>query len=141
MNPVSRLCLTGSAGFDRKTIFRGVNPGARLYLKKEHSSFLSLHIMTRRVMLQSVAGPSPILQDSPLPSQKTWMDMISRLENEYGQQKKKKTWKSRSSKKKKTRRRRPTRAQKNTYQTMLLAMTTQPRRGKKTDSHRRHVAS
>ena len=87
--------------------------------------------MTRRVMLQSVAGPSPILQDAPPPSQKTWMDMMSRLENKY-RQRKKKTRKSRSSKKKKTRRRRPTRAQKKTYQTMLRSMTTKPQGGKKT---------
>ena len=87
--------------------------------------------MTRRVMLQSVVGPSPILQDAPLPSQKTWIDMMSRLQNKYSQQRKKITRKSRSSKKKKTRRR-PTKAKKQTYQSILRSMTTKPRRGKKT---------
>ena len=52
--------------------------------------------MARRVALQSVYGPiagrspTPILQNTPLPSQKTWMNMMSRLENKYGKQQKKK---------------------------------------------------
>ena len=44
--------------------------------------------MARRVMLQPAAGPSPLLQDAPLPSQKTWTDMMSRLIKKYGKRKK-----------------------------------------------------
>ena len=44
--------------------------------------------MARRVMLQPAAGPSPLLQNAPLPSQKTWTDMMSRLKKKYGKRKK-----------------------------------------------------
>ena len=45
--------------------------------------------MARRVMLQPAGGPSPLLQIAPLPSQKTWTDMMSRLKKKYGRPKKK----------------------------------------------------
>ena len=140
INSVSRPSLAASAGFDRKTIFRGVGASrsthapASAYRKGTFFIFF-LQIMTRRVMLQSVAGPSPILQDAPLPSQKTWMDMMSRLKNKY-RKRKKKTRKSRSSKKKKTWRRRPTRAQKTD-----AALHDNQTSTRKKDSNRRHVAS
>ena len=66
--------------------------------------------MARRMMLQPAAGPSPMLQNAPLPSQKTWTDMMSRLENKYGRRKKKT-------------KRRPNRAEKKAYQSKLRGMT------------------
>ena len=46
--------------------------------------------MARRVTFQPAIrpGPLPILQDAPLPSQKTWANMMSRLKNKYGRRKK-----------------------------------------------------
>ena len=46
--------------------------------------------MARRVTFQPAIrpGPLPILQDAPLPSQKTWENMMSRLKNKYGRRKK-----------------------------------------------------
>ena len=91
--------------------------------------------MTRRVMLQPAAGPSPILQDAPLPSQKTWLDMTSRLENKYGRSRKKEdTEKPLFQKDKDKASSSKQGGKKKTYQSMLRGMTLKPRRGKKTTS-------
>ena len=63
--------------------------------------------MTRRVALMPAPLEAPFgrLQSAPLPSQKTWMDMMERLEAKYGPQAErpsaKKKKKKRPSKKKK----------------------------------------
>ena len=57
--------------------------------------------MSRRVALMPVplAAPFGRMQTAPLPSQKTWMDMIKRLEAKYGPQAKRTKTKTRRKKK------------------------------------------
>ena len=108
--------------------------------KREQTSLTFLHTMARRVMLQPAAGPSPLLQNAPLqnaplPSQKTWTDMMSRLKKKYGPRKKK--TKRRAEKKAYQSKLRamtlPTKTEQKAYQARLRGMTLPARRGKKKD--------
>ena len=58
--------------------------------------------MSRRVALMPapLAAPFGRMQSAPLPSQKTWMDMMERLEAKYGPKKGKRNKKVRRKKKK-----------------------------------------
>ena len=78
--------------------------------------------MSRRVALMPapLAGPSaaPLgrMQSAPLPSQKTWMDMMERLEAKYGPKKGKKVKKVRKKKK------RPSKKAQRTFRAKLRGM-------------------
>ena len=82
--------------------------------------------MSRRVALMPapVAGPlaAPFgcMQSAPLPSQKTWMDMMERLEAKYGPKKGKRKKKVR--KKKKVKKKRPSKKAQRAFRAKLRGM-------------------
>ena len=83
--------------------------------------------MSRRVALMPapVAGPltAPFgrMQSAPLPSQKTWMDMMERLEAKYGPQAKRTKTKTRK-KKKKIKKKRPSKKAQRAFRAKLRGM-------------------
>ena len=84
--------------------------------------------MSRRVALMPapVAGPlaAPFgrMQSAPLPSQKTWMDMMERLEAKYGPQAKRTKTKRRRRKKKKVKKKRPSKKAQRAFRAKLRGM-------------------
>ena len=87
--------------------------------------------MSRRVALMPapVAGPlaAPFgrMQSAPLPSQKTWMDMMERLEAKYGPKKgkrKKRVKKVRKKKVKKVKKKRPSKKAQRAFRAKLRGM-------------------
>ena len=86
--------------------------------------------MSRRVALMPapLAGPSAApfgrMQSAPLPSQKTWMDMMERLEAKYGPQAKRtKTKRRRKKKKVKTvKKKRPSKKAQRAFRAKLRGM-------------------
>ena len=86
--------------------------------------------MSRRVALMPapLAGPSAApfgrMQSAPLPSQKTWMDMMERLEAKYGPQAKRtKTKRRRKKKKVKTvKKKRPSKTAQRAFRAKLRGM-------------------
>ena len=58
---------------------------------KTQPRHVALTSTPRRVAFTSapVPNPSPILKTKPLPSQKTWKNMITRLETKYSKKKEK----------------------------------------------------
>ena len=93
-------------------------------IKLKQTLILLIAIVSRRVAFQPVAAstPLPILQDQPLPSQATWMDMMSRLEAKHGPKRKRKSKKTKSKDKKTKKTKRPTKAEKKAYQAALKRM-------------------
>ena len=96
---------------------------------KTQPRHVALTSTPRRVAFTSapVPNPSPILKSKPLPSQKTWENMITRLETKYSKKEKKKKKKRRSSSKK----RKQSKAQKKAYQAKLRSMVKKPVRPRK----------
>ena len=86
--------------------------------------------MSRRVALMpaplagSLAAPFGRMQSAPLPSQKTWMDMMGRLEAKYGPQaKRSKTKRRRKKKKVKTvKKKRPSKKAQRAFRAKLRGM-------------------
>jgi len=85
--------------------------------------------MTRRVALMSAPLSAPFgrMQSGPLPSQKTWMDMMERLEAKYGPQAKRtKTKRKRKVKKaekvKKVKKKRPSKKAQRAFRANLRGM-------------------
>ena len=84
--------------------------------------------MSRRVALMPapVAGPlaAPFgrMQSAPLPSQKTWMDMMERLEAKYGPKKGKRKKKVRRKKVKKVKKKRPSKKAQRAFRAKLRGM-------------------
>ena len=85
--------------------------------------------MSRRVALMPapLAGPlaAPLgrMQSAPLPSQKTWMDMMGRLEAKYGPKKgKRKVKKVRKKKKRPTKKKRPSKKAQRAFRAKLRGM-------------------
>ena len=85
--------------------------------------------MTRRVALMSAPLSAPFgrMQSGPLPSQKTWMDMMERLEAKYGPQAKRtKTKRKRKVKKaekvKKVKKKRPSKKAQRAFRAKLRGM-------------------
>ena len=80
--------------------------------------------MTRRVTLM----PAPLaasfgrMQTAPLPSQKTWMDMMERLEAKYGSQAKRTKTKKRKKKVKKIKKKRPSKKAQRAFRAKLRGM-------------------
>ena len=76
--------------------------------------------MSRRVALMPapLAAPFGRMQSAPLPSQKTWMDMMERLEAKYGPQAKRTKTKRRRRRKKK----RPSKKAQRAFQAKLRGM-------------------
>ena len=83
--------------------------------------------MSRRVALMSapLAAPFGRMQTAPLPSQKTWMDMMERLEAKYGPQAKRTKAKTRRKKKKKVKtvkKKRPSKKAQRAFRARLRGM-------------------
>ena len=85
--------------------------------------------MSRRVALMPapLAGPSAApfgrMQSAPLPSQKTWMDMMGRLEAKYGPKKgKRKKVKKVRKKKRPAKKKRPSKKAQRTFRAKLRGM-------------------
>ena len=84
--------------------------------------------MSRRVALMPapLAGPlaAPLgrMQSAPLPSQKTWMDMMERLEAKYGPKKGKKVKKVRKKKKRPAKKKRPSKKAQRAFRAKLRGM-------------------
>ena len=84
--------------------------------------------MSRRVALMPapVAGPlaAPFgrMQSAPLPSQKTWMDMMERLEAKYGPKKGKRKKKVRRKKVKRVKKKRPSKKAQRAFRAKLRGM-------------------
>ena len=85
--------------------------------------------MSRRVALMPapLAGPSAApfgrMQSAPLPSQKTWMDMMERLEAKYGPKKgKRKVKKVRKKKKRPAKKKRPSKKAQRAFRAKLRGM-------------------
>ena len=84
--------------------------------------------MSRRVALMPapLAGPSAApfgcMQSAPLPSQKTWMDMMGRLEAKYGPKKRKKVKKVRKKKKRPAKKKRPSKKAQRAFRAKLRGM-------------------
>ena len=82
--------------------------------------------MSRRVALMPaplagpLAAPFGRMQSAPLPSQKTWMDMMERLEAKYGPKKGKRKKKVR--KKKKVKKKRPSKKAQRAFRAKLRGM-------------------
>ena len=79
--------------------------------------------MSRRVALMPapLAAPFGRMQTAPLPSQKTWMDMMERLEAKYGPQAKRTKTKTRK-KKKKIKKKRPSKKAQRAFRAKLRGM-------------------
>ena len=79
--------------------------------------------MSRRVALMPapLAAPFGRVQTAPLPSQKTWMDMMERLEAKYGPQAKRTKTKTRK-KKKKIKKKRPSKKAQRAFRAKLRGM-------------------
>ena len=79
--------------------------------------------MTRRVALMPapLAAPFGRMQTAPLPSQKTWMDMMERLEAKYGPQAKR-TKKRKKKKVKKIKEKRPSKKAQRAFRAKLRGM-------------------
>ena len=81
--------------------------------------------MSRRgaLMPAPLAAPFGRLQTAPLPSQKTWMDMMERLEAKYGPQAKRTKTKRRKKKKIKTvKKKRPSKKAQRAFRAKLRGM-------------------
>ena len=81
--------------------------------------------MSRRVALMPapLAAPFGRMQTAPLPSQKTWMDMMERLEATYGPQvKRTKTKKRKKKKVKKIKKKRPSKKAQRAFRAKLRGM-------------------
>ena len=84
--------------------------------------------MSRRVALMPapVAGPlaAPFgrMQSAPLPSQKTWMDMMERLETKYGPKKGKRKKKVKRKKVKTVKKKRPSKKAQRAFRAKLRGM-------------------
>ena len=81
--------------------------------------------MSRRVALMPapLAAPFGRMQTAPLPSQKTWMDMMERLEAKYGPQAKRTKTKTRKKKKvKKIKKKRPSKKAQRAFRAKLRGM-------------------
>ena len=81
--------------------------------------------MSRRVALMPapLAAPFGRMQSAPLPSQKTWMDMMGRLEAKYGPKKrKKKVKKVRKKKKRPAKKKRPSKKAQRAFRAKLRGM-------------------
>ena len=83
--------------------------------------------MSRRVALMPapLAAPFGRMQTAPLPSQKTWMDMMDRLEAKYGPQAKRTKTKTRRKKKKKVKtvkKKRPSKKAQRAFRAKLRGM-------------------
>ena len=81
--------------------------------------------MSRRVALMPalLAAPFGRMQTAPLPSQKTWMDMMERLEAKYGpQDKRTKTKKRKKKKVKKNKKKRPSKKAQRAFRAKLRGM-------------------
>ena len=84
--------------------------------------------MSRRVALMPapLAAPFGCMQTAPLPSQKTWMDMMERLEARYGPQAKRTKTKKRKKKKvkkvKKIKKKRPSKKAQRAFRAKLRGM-------------------
>ena len=81
--------------------------------------------MMRRVALMPapLAAPFGRMQTAPLPSQKTWMDMMERLEAKYGPQAKRTKTKRRKKKKIKTvKKKRPSKKAQRAFRAKLRGM-------------------
>ena len=83
--------------------------------------------MSRRVALlpAPLAAPFGRMQTAPLPSQKTWMDMMERLEAKYGPQAKRTKTKKRKKKKKKVKtvkKKRPSKKAQRAFRAKLRGM-------------------
>ena len=84
--------------------------------------------MSRRLALMPapLAGPlaAPLgrMQSAPLPSQKTWMDMMGRLEAKYGPKKGKKVKKVRKKKKRPAKKKRPSKKAQRAFRAKLRGM-------------------
>ena len=90
--------------------------------------------MSRRVALMPapLAAPFGRMQSAPLPSQKTWMDMMERLEAKYGPQAKRTKTKTRKKKKvKKIKKKRPSKKAQRAFLAKLRGMV---KRGKNVSS-------
>ena len=93
--------------------------------------------MSRRVALMPapLAAPFGRMQSAPLPSQKTWMDMMERLEAKYGPQAKRTKTKRRKKKKvkkvKKIKKKRPSKKAQRAFLAKLRGMV---KRGKNVSS-------
>ena len=79
--------------------------------------------MSRRVALMPapLAAPFGRMQAAPLPSQKTWMDMMERLETKYGPQAQR-TKKRRKKKVKTVKKKRPTKKAHRAFRAKLRGM-------------------
>ena len=79
--------------------------------------------MSRRVALMPapLAAPFGRMQTGPLPSQKTWMDMMGRLEAKYGPQAKRSKTKRRR-KKKTVKKKRPSKKAQRAFRAKLRGM-------------------
>ena len=79
--------------------------------------------MSRRVSLMPapLAAPFGRMQTAPLPSQKTWMDIMERLEAKYGPQAKR-TKTKRRRKKKKVKKKRPSKKAQRAFRAKLRGM-------------------
>ena len=82
--------------------------------------------MSRRVALMPapLAAPFGRMQTAPLPSQKTWMDMMGRLEAKYGPKKgkRKKVKKVRKKKVKRVKKKRPSKKAQRAFRAKLRGM-------------------
>ena len=84
--------------------------------------------MSRRVALMPapLAGPSAApfgrMQSAPLPSQKTWMDMMERLEAKYGPKKRRKKVKKVRKKKRPAKKKRPSKKAQRAFRAKLRGM-------------------
>ena len=81
--------------------------------------------MSRRVALMPapLAAPFGRMQSAPLPSQKTWMDMMERLEAKYGPKKGKRKKKVRRKKKvKRAKKKRPSKKAQRAFRAKLRGM-------------------
>ena len=83
--------------------------------------------MSRRVALMPapLAAPFGRMETAPLPSQKTWMDMMDRLEAKYGPQAKRTKTKTRRKKKKKVKtvkKKRPSKKAQRAFRAKLRGM-------------------
>ena len=83
--------------------------------------------MSRRVALMPapLAAPFGRMQSAPLPSQKTWMDMMERLEAKYGPQAKRTKTKRRRRKKKRVKtvkKKRPSKKAQRAFRAKLRGM-------------------
>ena len=80
--------------------------------------------MSRRVALMPapLAAPFGRMQAAPLPSQKTWMDMMERLEAKYGTQAQRTKTKRKRKKKKVKKKKRPSKKAQRAFRAKLQGM-------------------